>query len=169
MKEQGYYKFETGTNKPIEIKISRAAEHVMNTLAHEVGHFLEVQGVLPAVQGNPQAVANLAAVRAVLNNTAAVRRLDALLAGTEKLTVMYGNIPITSGADPAYTAYLRQENEIWARAYAQYIATKSQNPKMLEELRKEQAYYYPVAWSDDDFEPVTAAIDTLFTTLGWMR
>lgn len=169
MKQQGYYKFETGTNKPVEIKINRAAEHVMNTLAHEVGHFLEVQGVLPAVQGNPQAVANLAAVRSALNNTAAVRRLDALLAGTEKLTVMYGDIPITSGADPAYTAYLRQENEIWARAYAQYIAAKSKNLTMLEELKREQAYYYPVAWADDDFEPVVTAIDQLFETLGWMR
>lgn len=169
MPEQGYYKFVTGSGKPIEIKINNSAEHPMQTVAHEIGHFLEYQGVLPGVQGNPKAVADLAAVRAVLNNTAAVQRLDALLAGTEKLTAMYNGTQITSGADPAYTAYLRRENEIWARAYAQYIAVKSQNATMLEELRKEQAYYYPTAWEDDDFTPVVTVIDQLFTTLGWMR
>lgn len=169
MPQQGYYKFLTGSGQPIEIKISLAAENIMNTAAHEIGHFLEAQGVLPGVQNNPAAQAQLNAVYTAFNNSQAVQRLNALLNRTELLQTQVGGVTISAVSDLKYTAYLLENREIWARAYAQYIAVKSQNPAMLEELKREQAYYYPAAWADDDFAPVVSAIDQLFTTLGWIR
>lgn len=68
--------------------------------------------------------------------------------------------------------YLRREEQ-WARAYAQYIATRSADPLLLEQLdairTSAHAVYRASQWSDDDFSAIGAAIDDLLTTLGLKR
>lgn len=165
MAQQGYFKWITSTGQPIEIKVSNSAEHPMNTLAHEIGHFIEKAGLLPAAQGNQQLMNAVQAYETTVKNSGAFQRLQRLLYGNEKLNL--NGLPY--GADMQYMRYLLRSEEIWARSYAQYIAVRSQNSAMLEELRKEQAYIYPVAWQDADFEPIAAAIDELFKMIGWLR
>ena len=57
-----------------------------------------------------------------------------------------------------------------ARSYAQYIATRSQDPAMLKELDASRdpgkTPYYAAQWADDDFEPIAEAYDALFAALG---
>lgn len=62
--------------------------------------------------------------------------------------------------------------EIWARAYAQWVATRSGHPKMREGLDLLRSLSGPPGqsqWDDADFEPIAAAIDAMFTKLGWMK
>ena len=67
--------------------------------------------------------------------------------------------------DRGYIQYLLQGEEIWARAYAQYITLKSGDNKLREQLQKIQNDQHPSnaasQWSDNDFEPIADAIDAL--------
>ena len=65
-------------------------------------------------------------------------------------------------------------HEIFARAYAQYIATKSKNPEMLAVLRSRQGKPedgkgYPDQWDDDDFVPLYEEIENIFLKIGWLK
>lgn len=60
---------------------------------------------------------------------------------------------------PKYINYFISGEEKWARAYAQYVAIKSKNPKLLKGLRQRQSGMLPMQWSDKEFEPIYNAID----------
>jgi len=150
---------------PVEIKISTTTTHPSMTTAHEVGHFLEAKGLLPA-SGNPLAMTKVLAFEQVTRDSAAMKQLDNLFSGREKLKTTSG---YEYGADLKYVRYLKRSEEVWARAYAQYIAVRSSDPVMLEELRRVQGSSYPTQWDDADFEPIAAAIDEMLKALGWLR
>ncbi len=70
----------------------------------------------------------------------------------------------------AYLDYLLSPEELFARAYAQYIASRSEDPEMLEELdrrREEHEGGYPQQWPDAEFAPIAGAFDAMFGGLGW--
>lgn len=162
----GHYKYTVNKDRtPVEIKISTSAPHPSMTTAHEVGHFLEAKGLLPA-SGNPLAMTKVLAFEQVTRDSAAMKQLDNLFSGREKLKTTSG---YEYGADLKYLRYLKRSEEVWARAYAQYIAVRSNDHVMLEELRRVQGSSYPTQWDDADFEPIAAAIDEMFKALGWLR
>lgn len=171
MKDKGgYYKHESASGKPIEIKLSTQYETPRTAMAHETGHFLEAQGMIPAVNAKPESMAQVKKLNSAFLESAAVKRLGALVTGKETIKIDNGSGKIIEyPADWKYVLYLKDSKEVWARAYSQYITIRSGDSAMLEELRKEQAYYYPTAWADDDFEPIANAIDDLFKALGWVK
>ena len=75
----------------------------------------------------------------------------------------------TPGSDRRYLGYLRMKEEVWARAYTQYIATRSSNTLLKNEIEVMRGWSYPLQWQTDDFEPVATAIDELFKALGWRQ
>ena len=91
--------------------------------------------------------------------------------------------PYQYAASPAWFKYAHSDIELWARAYAQYIAVRSGDLAMMAQLRMQQETYtdaaaqkwqtpelaIPVQWQDDDFEPIAQAIDELFAALGWKK
>lgn len=106
-----------------------------------------------------------------------------------------GDGTIPRGINRKHISYLLQNEECWARAYAQYVATTGKDPLMLAELRQMQSnmatgsvaattpfhfpkhgtpapttsWNYPSQWSDADFEPIRQAIDDLLKELGWRK
>ncbi len=59
---------------------------------------------------------------------------------------------------------------MWARSYAQYIAVKSKNATMLEELKVYQTSNEILTqWEDNDFVEIVRAIDELYKVLGWLK
>ena len=65
-----------------------------------------------------------------------------------------------------------QGDELWARSYAQYIATKSGSAALMRELnevRNGTNDYRFAQWDDADFKPISAAMDVLFKGLGWLK
>ena len=62
---------------------------------------------------------------------------------------------------PRTVAYYMRPREVWARAYAQHVAIRSRNPRLLRELRQRQRYGLPLQWSDRDFRPISREIDKL--------
>ena len=69
--------------------------------------------------------------------------------------------------------YLRNPKELWARSYAQYIARKSGDKILMEELEKTvKCTYndlYHAQWDTDDFAPIMEAMDQLFQAKKWIK
>lgn len=71
----------------------------------------------------------------------------------------------TLRADRRYISYLINDTEQFARAYAQYVGLRSQNPR-LRAITSRAHGAYPTQWNDKDFEPIAAALDKLFAKKG---
>ncbi len=72
-----------------------------------------------------------------------------------------------------YLEYLLQNEELWARSYAQFITAKSAQPELQQQpsrLRDRPAHglYYWEQWDDEDFLPFLAEIEAVCRQLGWM-
>lgn len=131
------------------------------TFAHEVGHALDHQALEPArpgfsTRGGMPAGSVLADWKAAVESSDAIKTLRDRLAGTG----------YRSGK---YLRYLLDPVEIWARAYAQYIAEKSGDAVLLQNVRISSAGYPGKQWTEADFAPIRAAMDALFQKLGWIK
>jgi hypothetical protein len=70
------------------------------------------------------------------------------------------------------TQYLSKDEQ-WARSYAQWIAIRSKDTVLLDQVKKITLSTNPAAsasqWVEADFEPIAAAMDLIFKTLGWLK
>jgi hypothetical protein len=161
-------------SRPVEIRISSQGDHPRMTTAHEIGHFIEDRGIPKSQAGarifslSPELKDWLDAVTA----SKAYAELKALRAGGRSVKVAKPDGTSTEYIlDKRYIGYTLQNDELWARSYAQYIATKSGDPVMLKELEnglKELNPYVHRQWQPDDFKPILEAIDAMFRKLGWI-
>jgi hypothetical protein len=67
--------------------------------------------------------------------------------------------------DKVYLTYLLSPREVFARAYAQWIATKTKDRSLQAQVRDMKDAMYPTAWSAADFKPIAAALDDLFRSV----
>lgn len=162
----GHFKYTAGRSRSAtEIKISLLDnDHVTNTLAHEIGHFLDFSRF--AVNGQLTSDEALAGWRAAVTNSHMYQRLT-------ELSVQGGRITLTTGdikfVDSQYVRYLLRYDELWARSYAQYVATRSKSPRMLADLDALRGdKLIPTQWDDDDFALIADAMDALFIAIGWI-
>ena len=81
-------------------------------------------------------------------------------------------------AQVAIDLYWLRPNELFARAFAQYIAAKIQSQALKAEIRliragalSESPSAVPANahWSDPDFREVKRSLDRAFSTLGWLK
>lgn len=144
--------------KPKQIAISRNGDHKEFTAVHELGHFIDHSGIGRAgtfasenqpelMQGWVESVVNTRAIRSIVKLRSKAKTHEAI----------------------SYYDYLLQPREIWARSYAQYIAKKSGDPILMDQLQTLKELPYPMQWSDDDFDGVSGEIDTLFKELKWLK
>jgi hypothetical protein len=127
------------------------------TTVHEIGHFLDLdaigaKGDFSTKRGDP----DMKRVLEAAERTAAVQGLRAKLAesrGFEQIR--------------AYKYFLTPW-EIWARAYAQFIAERSGSEMLQKQLAACRDDLKFRQWETDDFKPVAEAIEVLFKKLGWM-
>ena len=80
--------------------------------------------------------------------------------------------PAPAGVGSSYWRYLRHRNEIFARAYAQYLAWRSGSPVLRDQidaiLNSNDDDAKIVQWPYDEFLPIVEAFDVLFEELGWL-
>lgn len=138
-----------------EIKISRTGEHPCMTTVHEIGHLIDAfglgDGFITGVQAAKQPEIK--------------RWLEAVIH-----TKSYRQL---SEIQDSHAAYLRDPKELWARCYAQYIARRSNDPVLKEELDKMvNCMYnkmYHAQWSDDEFPEIMNVMDQIFISKGWLK
>lgn len=72
-----------------------------------------------------------------------------------------------------HVAYLQSPEETFARAYAQYVATRSRAPEAAVLRRqlgdKLAGMLAPTQWDDADFSPIADALDEILADKGWVR
>lgn len=72
---------------------------------------------------------------------------------------------------PKAKSYWASKPEVFARAFAQYIATKTGDKEALKALHAtmKQAGPITVQWADDEFTPIAEAFDDLFSAKGLLK
>lgn len=158
---QGQYSYKLPSHDPIGIKVSSQSRNPALTALHEIGHFIDHQSINGQKGYASPFDPLLEKWRIAIDGSIATAELSGELVRTNIQRVRK-----TCG-------YYLSRHEQWARAYAQYIATRSADPVLLAQLdairTSAHAVYRASQWSDDDFAPIGAAIDELLTTLGLKR
>lgn len=150
----GVYRFyRNGTSK--EIRLSNIGRHPELTLAHEVGHYLDHQG-MPGTGFTSSAT-----------SFEPMKKLMGAIDGSKTIQELKKLPP------NRYRTYYLDKNEEFARAYSQYILYKTGDPKLRKQLNEilesGNTLYQLSQWSDDDFVPIAQAMDDLFGELGWIQ
>lgn len=166
--EGGFTHYGNG-GPPVGITVNRLGDHQGFTLTHEIGHFLDYSGIGVNQQFASVSDAVMQEWRDAIEASAVVKRLRELEAIPSVTLPGGATLPV----DPLDLEYLLSPTELWARSYSQYIATRSGNAVLIEQLAKLRGITDPVfslgQWTDEEFEPIAAAIDKLFEALGWRK
>lgn len=130
----------TGTTK-IGID-TKSAKDLGLTLIHEVGHFLD------ANMGDLRFNGYL---RTAIDNSKAIKNLNSLFSPRS-----------TSSLEQRIQAsYLLSPAESFARAFSQWVATRSSNARLKQEATERQAREGSL-WDPEDFEPIAKELDKMF-------
>ena len=150
---------------PYTIYLNPEGTHPELSLLHELGHFFEWQAI-PKPGHGPRSLEDdplfwdwLDATFVSLN----VLRLRGLRDEQPEESLAYREI-----------LYLLSPEELWARAYSQYVARKTQTPALLQQIGAENRVVtgtmtYGPYWSQADFLPIENALNRLFEGLGWLK
>jgi SPP1 gp7 family putative phage head morphogenesis protein len=139
-----------------EIAVRPSGPWPQLTTAHEVGHLLDYTVLGEAGTFASEVHADFAEWRRAVRASEAITSIRATQ-GTVK------------GLHKA--EYYLRGHEMWARSYAQYIATKSGDAEMLRQLdiiRGVGDIGHLIQWSDADFAPIAAAIENILKKKGWL-
>jgi len=159
---QGVYRFYPSTNKAVDIQLSSSSVNPELTVAHEIGHFIDHQsfntaGVFSSINDDL-----MAAFRRVVDESTATATLKEHLATA------------TDRNARERAKYYLSAYEQWARAYAQWVALRSNNQVMIDQVNKiigntRSPAYSASQWQAADFEPIAKAIDEIFNSFGWLK
>ncbi len=159
-----------GTERPMKLGLANPENQSPETafgsgtlaVAHEFGHYLD-------------SVAGLAggSMRATLTHASTPEWETLYQAIIKSPTRVALKTSSTSGSQKEYASYLSSPVETFARAYSQYIAVRSQDSKMLSDVRLARSSNNPLVrdsqWPDDEFEPIAKAFDVLFSSMHLLK
>lgn len=152
MSELGHFSYRQYSDSRICIDMKIAIKKTQNsklTVIHEIGHFLDLQGL----NTNDNAS----------TNGKITEVMDAIF-NSDEYKILQKNFK----ENPTkYNEYWKKDNECFARAYAQFIATESGDESLMSELKEAQTRGKS-QWSDSSFEPIRSAMKKLFIEKGWM-
>ncbi len=201
------------TMRPLRIGINTVGtdSQPMMVAWHELGHFLDhagfgnKDGLLYGTDigwvdkaGHLNTDAKASAMKTLVSTMKASRAVQTLARWrTSQIegSPNYGDKTAPVNLHDGHLEYLLSTKEVFARAYAQYIAVESQHADGLAELANivkagttgpvaSTAYFnwrpkgkppapgtwdYPSQWTDDDFRPIRAAMTSLFQAMGWRK
>lgn len=150
---------------PYSIYINPGGRHPELSLLHEVGHLLDWQSIPKSVPGN----------RNFNDDTLFYEWLDAVLDSSNIQRLISLRDQQTEGSDThADISYLLRPEELWARAYTQYVARKSglealnQQISTANKIASNGILYAPF-WSSDQFPPIETSLDVIFQNQGWIK
>ena len=170
---------------PEHIKVSHHSDSPDIDSVHELGHYLDHQGLGGGHFASEAAglAHPTSALRKWYEATKASKTMQQIkdIYLTGKVGEL-GTIPEEGGhrsvyktyADRNFARYLQKNCEVFARSYAQYITIRSGDPVLLEQLNLQLninsgGVGYPEFWPHDDFQPIAKAFDELFAEMGWRK
>jgi hypothetical protein len=163
--------FYHGLGKAVKIEIKKSAPSPELTFAHEMGHYLDFQAL--GAKGSFETEVSNSSAKALinkLNETARIKEIQKTL--KDGILVKDGKQYPISAAIKKHLLYMLEPKEMFARSYAQFIAVKSGNKKMMKQLAARQlldkGMNIGYQWEDEDFKEIIAAFEELFLKQGWL-
>jgi len=155
MNAQGMFSYSFLGRVGTKIQLAKSANCTAGTLWHEIGHFLDYNGL--ARNGFQSNLINteFSTIVDLANNTTEIQNIKSEL--------------YISKDDKDY--YL-DRREIFARAYAQFMATKTGHKGAMDEISRivsRQSWIKNIQWSESSFEPILKQFETSFEKIGWMQ
>lgn len=154
------------------IGISGTAKQPELSLLHEVAHPIDQVLGDGYEYGSVLDVPELQEWKAAVTQSAAFQRLMELQ-GKRSVEVEFEGDTFEYPLPTRYLEYLIKPQELWARSHSQYIAMKSGDPilqQQLDDLRHElDQSVSPTQWTEEDFRPIGDAIGRLLKRKGWLR
>lgn len=151
----------------------RDKDEIRWTLPHEFGHMLDFAD-LGQNQGHASELPDgpAAEVMDAIRDTQEFGHLEDLLARPRKLMMrVEGGNPEVRSTEMFndHIEYLLRPRELFARAYAQWIATRSGDDEMFNKLMRYAGptVVMPMQWEPFEFLPVADAFDRLAKSRGW--
>lgn len=124
------------------------------TIAHEFGHYLDLEAIGPAGTEASGKAAITAKWRDAVENSPPVKNLRQL-ATSGKVTDRERNF---------LEGYLLSPEELWARSYSQWVAVRSGDPDLLAAVTAQVAQ--GTQWTEREFGPIGRVIDELMEESG---
>jgi len=169
---EGYLKIDPATSRPRALEINKAADTPRLTTAHETGHAIDYAGI-PLTKPRIGVDRDFRGEERFKDFIKAIDASDSIKTLRERTTQTVHPEWKAFTIDQKHVAYLLQDNEIWARAYSQWVAQRSGDLSMAAEIEHrlvlDQQKMYAYQWQADDFEPIARAIDGIFQELGWLK
>lgn len=144
-----------------------------NTLTHEVGHYIDHQALGTPGEFTSTTAAG-ARLRQAFRDSRAYQAIEARKRGTVPKRLGDGTIVQRppSRSDLDVIDYLLDDRELFARAYAQWVAGKATGGRreLLElALSTEKLGGHSTQWDPDDFAPIREALEDLFRSEGLLK
>lgn len=150
-----------GDHVPFHIQVSKNSPHPHMTTLHEVGHFLDQQGIGSRKFATTDSKFSqlFDAFNNAIANSDSLKELQRLSGLKLKKKTL------------EHLAYLQKPEELFARSYAQWIASRSNLDRIKKELDASlpKDDTIPYQWSHEDFRPIASALDAIFQELGWLK
>ena len=141
---------------PYDIQISSAASTPRMTVAHEIGHFIDLSGIKrTGFFAESKINGALSEWWEAVENSDAFKKWKEI---KQNGGLFDANGNIIEKVEDSYIEYSMRQRELWARSYAQFIATRTSNSTMKAELADALTYRFPNQWEDSDFAPIEKAI-----------
>ena len=158
----GIFESRNGQTHQILLAKQASSADVQLTFFHELGHFLSFR----AKEGFSPVWANgtFSPIISALRESPSVQRI---LARREEIR---GKRDYATGF--RYYTYLLRNEELFARAYAQYTITKSGDAALkaaLAKVQKPATDVMPSQWTNEEFVAISALFDEIFTKIGWIK
>jgi hypothetical protein len=170
----GAYEYIKSSGRPVKIGVQPNSLTPRLTFAHEVWHFIEHQGIGTIGVYETETDPRLRPILAAARSSDTARYLKILQRRQRWPLDLADGSRANKDIDRRYVEYLLQGRELLARGYAQYVAAKSGDPVMADELarirrRPARSIYYPEQWDDDEFGAIAAAFDRVILEFGWQK
>ncbi|MEW5800450.1 MAG: hypothetical protein AB1728_15755, partial [Bacteroidota bacterium] len=155
----------------IGIHISSKGNQKELTFIHEIGHYLDHSGI-----GSPKLMAStidpiMSEWKQAVRKSQAYKNLDEIYKRQYiEVDVAGKKVKRWNPFTQQFFEYLLSDEELWARSYAQFIAHKTRDQFLKEQIAiiRNDPVDGSRQWDDNDFEEIAQAIEKLFQQLGWM-
>jgi hypothetical protein len=152
----GRFEYNPVTGTPISISIRLGARDPAFIVVHEIAHLIDLVALGHGPDFGSETNPLLSNWLRAATDSAALREMSTVYESGQTSRSVEAMAP----------------GELWARSYAQYIAIRSHEAKLLNGLnalrtRTSSGLHIPLQWDDNDFENIAVTIEALFYELGW--
>lgn len=152
----GEFRRYASNHQPVSIRIDPRKEGAAFAMVHEIGHWFDNT----FGRKNRTAYASHSAEFEEIMN--AIRE-----------SACIKNISDSKFDNKSFKKYLMEPHECFARAFAQYVTIKSNNPLLVKEMEQQAIFRVNGmscnTWSNSDFAPISRALDKFFASKGLLK